>query len=115
MTSAAPSADARTSQVRRRPGQELPRGPGADQQAHDQPEVVAGDVHEVALLQVLPPPQPGAAHAAAVERQREAALDPLRPELERLPGHPGAEPGPVVVDRAAGFLVAAPAVDTGAL
>src|ERR1043166_3534847 len=54
-------------QVRRDAGHELPRGAGPDQEAHDQPEVVAGDVHEVALLQVLPPAQPGAAHAAPVE------------------------------------------------
>src|SRR5689334_1630708 len=102
-------------QVRRDAGHELSRGAGTDQEARDQAEVVAGDVHEVALLQVLPPAQPGPAHPAAVEGQREAPLDQLGPELERLPGHPGAEPGPVVVDRPTGRLVAAPAVDAGAL
>ena len=30
--------------------QELPWGAGADQEPHDQAEIVAGDVHEVALV-----------------------------------------------------------------
>jgi hypothetical protein len=75
-------------QARRGAGQELPRGPRADQEAHDQPEVVAGDVHQVTLLEVLPTTQPGPAHAAAVEGQREAALAQLGPKLECFLGHP---------------------------
>jgi hypothetical protein len=68
-------------------------------------------VHEVALLQVLAPAQPGPAHAAAVEHQREAALDQLGPELERLLGHPRAQPRAIVVHRPPGRLVAVPAAD----
>src|SRR4051794_11470611 len=98
-------------QVRRRAGQELPRGPGADQEAHDQAEVVARHVHEVALLQVLAAAQPGPAHAAPVEDQREAPLDQLGPEPERLLGHPRAQPGAVVVHRSSGLGIAAPAAD----
>ena len=101
-------------QVRRRAGQELPRGPGTDQEPHDQAEIVAGDVHQVALVQVLAAAQPGPAHAAAIEGQGEAALDQLGPELERFPGHARAQPGAVVVDRPPGLLVAVPAVNAGA-
>src|SRR3712207_7198045 len=50
---------------------ELAGRPGAGQQPHDEAEVVAGDVDQVALVQVLPAAQPGPAHAAAVEDQRE--------------------------------------------
>ena len=94
--------------MRRGAGRELSRGAGPDQEPHHQPEIVAGDVDQIALAQVLPPAQPSPAHPAAVEGQREAALDPLGPQLERLLGHPRAQPGPVVVHRAAGLLVAAP-------
>ena len=45
-------------QVRRDAGQELPRGAGTDQEPHDQAEIVAGDVHEVAFVQVLAAAQP---------------------------------------------------------
>ena len=68
-------------------GQELPWGPGTDQEPHDQAEIVAGDVHEVALVQVLAAAQPGATHAATIEGEGEAALDQLGPELERFLGH----------------------------
>src|SRR5687768_15716877 len=101
--------------MRRRTGHELPRGTGTDQQAHEQPEIVAGDMHEIALAQVLAAAQPGAPHAAAVEHESEAALDQLGPELERFPGHPGAQPGAGVVHRPTRLLVAVPARDTGNL
>ena len=63
--------------MRRDAGQELPWGAGTDQEPHDQAEIVAGDVDEVAFVQVLAAAQPGAAHAAAVEGQGEAAFDQL--------------------------------------
>ncbi len=59
--------DRESEQVRRATDQALPRGAGPDQQAHDQPEIVAGDVDKVALVQVLPPAQPGPTHAATIE------------------------------------------------
>ena len=68
-------------------GQELPWGAGADQEPHDQAEIVAGDVHEVAFVQSLAATQPCTAHAATVEGQGEAALDQLGAQLERLLRH----------------------------
>ena len=41
-------------------GHELPWGAGTDQQTHDQAEIVAGDVRQIALVQVLAAAQPGA-------------------------------------------------------
>ena len=67
-------------------GRELSWGPSTDEEPHDQAEIVAGDVHEVALAQVVAAAQPGAAHAAAIEGEGEAALDQFGPELERFLG-----------------------------
>src|SRR3712207_8385008 len=58
------------------------------------------DVDQVALLQVLPAAQPGPAHAAAVENEREAPLDDLGAQLERHPGHAGEQTGAAVDHRA---------------
>src|SRR3712207_5447998 len=84
-------------------------------QPHDQAEVVAGDVDQVALVQALPAAQPRPAHAAAVEDQREAALDDLRTELERRAGDAGQQTGAVVDHRAAGLVVPVPAQEAVAL
>ena len=84
----APSAVVRTSRCAADAGRELAWGAGADQEPHDQAEIVAGDVDEVAFVQVLAAAQPRTAHAAAVEGQGEAALDQLGAQLERLLGHP---------------------------
>ena len=73
-------------QLRRGTGQELLRGSGADREPHDQAEIVAGDVHQIALVQVLAAAQPGSAHAATVEGEGEAALDQPGPQLERFLG-----------------------------
>jgi hypothetical protein len=88
-------------QVRRCAGHELPCGSGTGPKAHDQAEMVAGDVHEMALVQVLTAAPPsgsarspggmsaeltGATHAATIEGEGEAALDPLGAELERFFG-----------------------------
>jgi hypothetical protein len=51
-----------------------------------QPKVVGGDLDQVALFDVLNAAQPGAAQAADVEDEGEAALDFLRPQLESLAG-----------------------------
>ena len=55
----------------------LARGAGADELAHQQREVVAGDVKQVSLVHVLAAPKPGPAHAAAIEVVGEGALDDL--------------------------------------
>ena len=73
--------------MRRCAGQERPRGACTDQEANDQPEIVGGDVDQVALAQVLAATQPCPAHATAVEGQGEAALDQLDSALETFPGH----------------------------
>ena len=62
------------------------------QEAHDQAEIVAGDVDQVALLHLLPAAQPHPAHAAAAEGQREAAFHQLGAQLERLPCNSPASP-----------------------
>src|SRR5262249_22601172 len=50
-----------------------------------------------------------------IEGQREAALDKLGPELERLLGHSGTQSGAVVVDRPPGRLIAVPSAHLGDL
>src|SRR3954447_14402327 len=77
MTRTAPSAVARASRCPDTPVRNSLSGPGPDQEPHHQPEIVAGDVHQAALLQVLAATPPRAAHAAAVEGEGEATLDQL--------------------------------------
>ena len=72
-------------------------------------------MQQVALVHVLAATQPGPAHAAAVEAVGERALDDLGAELEGFAGDPGQEPRPIVGDRAARRLVAAPAGKAGLL
>jgi hypothetical protein len=60
--------------------------------AHQQGEVVAGDVKQVSLVQVLAPAQPSPSHAAAIEVVGKGALDDLGAQLEGLAGDPGLEP-----------------------
>ncbi len=66
----------------------LLRGAGADQLAHQETQIVAGDVEQVALVQVVPTAQPGAAHATAIESVGEGSLDQLGAQLEGLSGDP---------------------------
>src|SRR3954451_1386083 len=54
------------------------RGPGPDQQAHEQPVIVPGDMDQIALVDILPAPQPRPAHATPVQDVREGALDQFR-------------------------------------
>ena len=67
---------------------ELPGRSSPGQQPHDQPQIVPGDVDQVALLHVLPATQPDPAHAAAIEDQGKAAFDQFGTKLEGLPGYP---------------------------
>src|SRR5512133_2825138 len=55
------------------------RGPGPDQQAHQQPEIVPGDMDQIALVDILPAPQPRPAQATAVQDVRKRALNQFRP------------------------------------
>jgi hypothetical protein len=48
------------------PCEGLLRGAGADQEARQQPEIVSGDVEEIAFVNVVAAGQPGPAHAAAI-------------------------------------------------
>ena len=62
----------------------LLRGPGPDQQAHEQPEIVPGDMDQVALMDILPAPQPRPAQTTAVQDVRKRALDEFRPVAHGL-------------------------------
>ena len=69
------------------PWAEAARRPGSRQQPHDQSQVVASYVDQVALLHVLPAAQPYPAHAATIKDQGEAALHPFGTQFEGLPGN----------------------------
>src|SRR3954451_1935907 len=43
------------------------RGSGPDQQAHEQTEIVPGDMDQIALVDVLPAPQPCPAQATSIQ------------------------------------------------
>src|SRR5215218_9200471 len=55
------------------------RGSGPDQQAHEQPEIVPGDMDQIALMDILPAPQPCPAQTTPVQDVRKRALDHFRP------------------------------------
>ena len=74
-------------------------GFGAGQRAHQQRQVEAGDVDQVALGDVVAPAQPGSSHAAAVEDVSEGAFAQFGAELEGGPGDAAEQAGAVVVDR----------------
>src|SRR5919107_37740 len=60
------------------------RGSGPDQQAHEQPEIVPGDMDQIALVDILPAPQPRPAQTTPVQDVRKGALNQLRPLAHRL-------------------------------
>jgi hypothetical protein len=74
-----------------------------------QPQVEGRDLDQVALLDVPGTAQPGAAQAADVEDEGEAALDLFGAQFESLAGDRALQPRPVVVDRRASRVVAVPA------
>ena len=63
------------------------RGPGPDQQAHEQPEIVPGDVDQIALVDILPAPQPRPAQTTPVQDVRKGALNQFGPVAHRLLTH----------------------------
>ena len=87
----------------------LSRRSGPDQQPHQDAEIVASDVDQVALVNIVAPAQPGPAHAAAVEVMGEGSLDDFRPPPHRLLADRRTQAGAVCVDRRTGFVVAVPA------
>ena len=64
------------------------RGSGPDQQAHEQSEIVPGDMDQIAFVDVLPAPQPRPAQTTPVQDVRKRALDPFRPLAHRLLANP---------------------------
>lgn len=52
-----------------------PRRSASRERAHQNAEIEAGDVDQIAFGDVLTAPKPGPAHAAAIERVSEAAFD----------------------------------------
>ncbi len=43
------------------------RGAGADQQAHQEPEIMAGDMEKISFVNVLAAAQPGPPHALGIQ------------------------------------------------
>ena len=77
--------------------------------AHQHAEIEAGDMDQIALVDILASAQPGPPHAAAIEDMGEGSLDHLAAPPHRLAPDPGFQPRPVGVDRSPGRLVAMPA------
>src|SRR5919205_670451 len=93
----------------------FPRGSDPDQQAHQQPEIVPGNMDQITLVDVLPASQPCPAHPAPVQDVSEGALDHLGPFAQGLLADLGAQPDAIVIDCPARLLVPMPARETRAL
>ncbi len=93
----------------------FPRGSDPDQQAHQQPEIVPGDMDQVTLVDVLPASQPCPAHPAPVQDVSEGALDDLGPFAQGLLADLRAQPNAIVVNRPARLLISVPAAEALAL
>ena len=63
------------------------RGSGPDQQAHQQPEIVPSNMDQIALMDILPAPQPRPAQTTSVQDVSEGALNQFRPLAHRLLTH----------------------------
>jgi predicted transposase YbfD/YdcC len=100
----------------RRMGRRLPRTPhleiGLKQVfpalAKENSEIVARDMDEVSLVDVFPATQPRAAHAAALQNMREAALHNLAAFAHGLLADARSQPVTVCIDRRASLVVAMP-------
>ena len=88
---------------------ELTGGPGTGQQAHDQPQIEAGDMDQIAFMEVFAAAQPGAAHAATIEDLGEARSTNSPRSLNVCARHIRFQPRAVGVDCLARGLVAVPA------
>ena len=86
----------------------LPRRPLTVDGAHQDAEIKPGDMDQVALVEVFPSAQPGAAHAAAIEDMGEGALDQLAAPAHGLAPDIRSQPHAIGVDRFARRLVAMP-------
>jgi hypothetical protein len=72
-------------------------------------KIVARDVNQVALVNIVVPAQPGPAHAASVEIMGKGPLDDFRSPSHRLLAYRRTQAGAVRIDRRTGFIVAVPA------
>src|SRR5207344_1018800 len=79
-----------------------------DQQPHQDAEIVAGDVDQIALMDILAPAQPGPAHAASVEIMGKGSLDDFRPQPHRLLADPRTKTDAVGIDRHPRLVVTVP-------
>src|SRR3954470_1537063 len=65
------------------------RGSGPDEQAHEQPEIVPGDVDQIALMDVLPAPQPRPAQTTPVQDVSKGGSRHRTGEIARLAARTG--------------------------
>ena len=70
---------------------------------------MAGDVDQVALVNVFASAQPGPPHAASVEIMGEGSLDDFRPQPHRLLADPRTKADAVGIDRRPCLVVTVPA------
>ena len=91
------------------PGGRFPGRAGAEQSAHQDAEIVAGDMDEIALVDVLAAAQPCPAHATPFQDVSETALDDLTPLTHGVLADARSQPIAVAIDRRPGRLVAVPA------
>ena len=87
----------------------LPRRSLTVQRAHQDAEIEAGDMDQIALVQVFASAQPSPSHPAAIEDMGEGTLDQFAAPSHRLSPDPGFQPRPVGVDGSPGRVVAMPA------
>jgi hypothetical protein len=86
----------------------LTRGSSAETVADHQSKIVGGALDRVPLLHVRIAPQPRPAQGADLKNVGKAALDLLAAQLEPGAGDAALQPGPIVVDRAAGGGIGVP-------
>src|SRR4051794_8910589 len=84
-------------------------GSGPDQQPHQDAEIVAGSVDQVAFVNVFASAQPSPPHAASVEIVGKGPLDDFRPQPHRFLADPRTETGAIGIDRRPRLVVAVPA------
>ena len=85
------------------------RGSGSHQKAHQQSEIMPGDMDQVALVNILTTAQPSSPHAAPIQDVGEGPLDDLGPLAHGLFADARLQTGAIVVDRPARLFVPVPA------
>ena len=89
-------------------GRTLPWSADAKQRTHQNTKIVDCNMNEVSLVDVFTTAKPCAAHAAAFENMREAALNDLAALAHRLLADARSQPVAVRIDRGARLIVAMP-------